>query len=208
VETERRDVTAAIPPRNLLFIAAAAFAIAFVLLGVEVTRFGEPSILVALEGAMIDHSTLIAWWLTWACYPLVLGPVGIGLLIVAWRVPAWRGRILFSLGALLVCWLAADLCQHLFARPRRLDWVVKHETAFAFPSSHATIAVGFYGLWAWMIAASGLPGRRLVAWLLSALVLAVLWSRLALGAHYATDLIGGAFLAVALVCAGAGALRR
>lgn len=205
--TEREELIPA-PPRRALLLTAAAFAIAFVLLGVEVTRFGEPSMLVALEAAWVNHSTLIAWWLTWACYPLVLGPVGIVLLIVAWRVPAWRGRILFSLGALLVCWLAADLCQHLFARPRRLDWVVKHETSFTYPSSHATIAVGFYGLWAWLIAASDLPGRRLVAWLLGALVLAVLWSRLALGAHFATDLIGGAFLAVALVCAGAWALRR
>jgi len=196
------------PPRRALAVAATAFAIAFVLLGIEVTRFGEPSMLVALEVAWLNHSTLVAWWLTWACYPLALGPIGIVLLIVAWRVPAWRGRILFSLGALLVCWLAADLCQHLFARPRRLDWVVKHETAFAFPSSHATIAVGFYGLWAWLIATSNLPGRRLVAWLLGALVVGILWSRLALGAHYATDLIGGAFLAVALVCAGAWALRR
>jgi membrane-associated phospholipid phosphatase len=192
----------------VLFVTAAAFAIAFVLLGGEVTRFGEPSVLIALESALVNHSTLIAWWLTWACYPLVLGPLGIVLLIVAWRVPAWRGRILFSLGALLVCWLASDQLQHLFARPRRLDWVVKHETSFAFPSSHATIAVGFYGLWAWLIATSRLPGRRLVAWLLAALVLGVLWSRLALGAHFATDLIGGAFLAVALVCAGAWALRR
>src|SRR5665213_1200395 len=188
-----------LPARSVLFVTAVAFAIAFVLLGIEVTRFGEPSILVALEAALVNHSTLTAWWLTWACYPLFLGPVGIMLLIVAWRVPAWRGRILFSLGALLVCWLAADLCQHLFARPRRLDWVVKHETAFAFPSSHATIAVGFYGLWAWLIATSDLPGRRVVAWLLGALILGILWSRLALGAHYATDLIGGAFLAVALV---------
>jgi len=189
-------------------VTAAAFAIAFALLGVEVARFGEPSMLIALERAAVDHSTLIAWWLTMSCYAQVLGTIGIALLVVAWRVPTWRGRILFSLAALLVCWLAADLCQHLFARVRRLDWVVKHEAAFSYPSSHATLAVGFYGLWAWLIGTSDLPGRRLIAWLLGALVLGILWSRLALGAHYATDLIGGAFLAAALVCAGAGALRR
>jgi membrane-associated phospholipid phosphatase len=203
-----RKVSAVLPARSILVVVAAAFAIAFVALGIEIGRFGEPSILVGLEAALLNHSTLIAWWLTWACYPLVLGPIGIVLLVVAWRVPAWRGRILFSLGALLVCWLAADVFQHIFARPRRLDWVVKHETSFSFPSSHATIAVGFYGLWAYLIAWSDLPWRRVVAWLPVALVLAVLWSRLALGAHYVTDLLGGAFLALALLCAGAGALRR
>jgi undecaprenyl-diphosphatase len=202
------ETSSIVPARNLLFIASAAFAAAFVLLGVEVARFGEPSFLVGAEAALVNHSSLVAWWLTMSCYAQVLGPLGIVLLIVAWRVPAWRGRILFSLGALLVCWLAADVCQHLFARPRRMDWVVKHETSFAFPSSHATISVGFYGLWAWLVASSDLPGRRVIACLLGALVLGILWARLALGAHYLTDLVGGAFLAVALVCAGAGALRR
>ncbi len=197
-----------LPDRRSLVLAAAFCAVAFVALGLYVLRFGEPAPLLGLAGALLDHSTLVAWWLTESCYPLVLGPIGVVLLIVAWRAPAWRGRILFSLGALLVCWLATDLLQHLFARPRRLDWVVKHETASSFPSSHAAISVGFFGLWAWLIAQSELPGRRVVAGLLVALVLGILWSRLALGAHYPTDLLGGVLLAVALVCAGAGTLRR
>ncbi len=194
--------------RSRLFSAAAACAVAFVLLGFYVTHFGEPAGLQQLASATFDHSTLIAWWTTWACYPFVLGPIGIALLIVAWRLPAWRGRILFSLGALLVCWLAADLCQHVFSRARPELWVVKHETASSFPSSHAAISVGFYGLWAWMLAATDTRAGRVAAWLLGLLVLAVLWSRLSLGAHFPTDLIGGALLAVAVVCAGAGALRR
>ncbi len=197
-----------LPDRRSLFLVSALCAIAFVALGLYVLRFGEPRPLFALSGALLDRSTLVAWWLTESCYPYVLGPVGIVLLIVAWRVPAWRGRILFSLGALLVCWLATDLLQHLFGRPRRLDWVVKHEAASSFPSSHAAISVGFFGLWAWLIDRTDLPGRRVVAGLLVALVLGIMWSRLALGAHYPTDLLGGALLAVALVCAGAGALRR
>ncbi|MDQ2991695.1 MAG: phosphatase PAP2 family protein [Candidatus Eremiobacteraeota bacterium] len=194
--------------RRPLFVAAAVCAIAFLALGLYVLRFGEPGPLAKLSGALLDHSTLVAWWLTETCYPIVLGPVGIVLLFVAWRVPAWRSRILFSLGALLVCWLASDQLQHLIARPRPLGWVVKRETAFSFPSSHAAISVGFFGLWAWLIDQSDLPGRRVVAWFLVSLMLGILWSRLALGAHYPTDLLGGALLAVALVCAGAGALRR
>ncbi len=97
---------------------------------------------------------------------------------------------------LLLCWRGAALFQHVFQRPRRLDWVVKRETSFSFPSSHASISTGFYLLWALMLA----PVRRWASWLLVALVLAVCWSRLALGAHYLTDLVGGALLAVALVC--------
>ena len=105
---------------------------------------------------------------------------------------------------LLLCWRGADLFQHFFARPRRLDWVVKHETSFSYPSSHAAIAAGFYGLWAAMLYMSELPRttRVVAGTALLVLAIAVCWSRLALGAHFATDLIGGILLGVAFVSAG------
>lgn len=184
-------------------VAIVAFAL-FLLLGFGVTHLGEPGGLLAWERTLVGRGALLGWWLTWAAYPQLLIPLGLVLIGVAWRVPAWRGRIVFSLVVLLLCWRAADLFQHLFARPRRLDWVVHHERSFSYPSSHAAIATGFYALWAGMLLLSDLP--RALRWLgcglLVALALAICWARLALGAHYATDLIGGALLALALVSAG------
>lgn len=185
-------------------LAAAIAASLFVTLGFDVTRSGEPATFVALEKALLGHGALIAWWLTWTCYVYVLAPVAVVLLAVAWRVPAWRTRILFSIVMLLLCWRGADLAQHYFMRPRRLDWLVKHEGAFSYPSSHAAIATGFYALWAAMLYTSDLPRRtRTVAAIcLLAFSIAICWARLALGAHYLTDLVGGALLAAALVAAG------
>ncbi|HEY1977784.1 MAG TPA: phosphatase PAP2 family protein [Candidatus Baltobacteraceae bacterium] len=185
-----------------LINAIVAFAV-FAWLGSYAARSGEPALFVGWESALLNHSTLVAWWLTWSCYVYVLGPVAVALIVVAVRVPSWRGRIAFSLVMLLLCWLGADLFQHLFARPRRLDWVVRHETAFSYPSSHAAISLGFYGLWAALIWRSELSRtlRTLLPLLLLALVLGTCWSRLALGAHYLTDLIGGALLACALLSA-------
>jgi len=190
-----------------LLLAAVAFG-AFVALGFSVVRSGEPAALAAWEHAIVNHSTLLAWWLTWSCYVYVLGPLVVALLVVAWRVPSWRARILFSLAMLIVCWQAADLFQHVFARPRRLDWVVRHEHAFSYPSSHAAISTGFYGLWAAIIYASELPaGVRVSAGsLLALLAVGICWSRLALGAHYLTDLVGGALLGLALVAAAVAAV--
>lgn len=189
-------------------LAAAVAASIFVTLGFDVTRAGEPATFLAWEHALLDHGSLIAWWLTWACYPYALAPVAVALLVLAWRVPSWRTRILFSVVMLLLCWRGADLAQHYFMRPRRLDWVVKHETAFSYPSSHAAIAVGFYALWAAMLYASDLPRRvrAVSAACLLVLAIAICWSRLALGAHYLTDLVGGGLLAFALVAAGAAVL--
>jgi len=177
---------------------------AFLLLGHWVTHQGEPPSLAAIEAAMLDRSTLVAWWLTWMGYAYVLGPLCLALIAVAVRFPKWRARVAFAIAVLLASWLGADFFQHFFARPRRLDWVVKHETAFSYPSSHAAIVVGFYMLWAEIVRRSELPPwmRRYVAPALDLLGLGILWSRLSLGAHYLTDLAGGVLWAVAVIAIG------
>ncbi|MDQ2680077.1 MAG: phosphatase PAP2 family protein [Candidatus Eremiobacteraeota bacterium] len=153
------------------------------------------------ERALDNHSDLVAWWFTWCCYMYVLGPLCLGLLVLAIASRAWRARALASVCTVLIGWAASDLTQRYFMRPRRLDWFVKHETAFSFPSTHATLAVAFYFLWAILLFRSRLPN-----WLryggfgvLTVLSLGICWSRLALGAHYLTDLFGGALLGLALI---------
>ncbi|MFY9861640.1 MAG: phosphatase PAP2 family protein, partial [Candidatus Cybelea sp.] len=104
--------------------------------------------------------------------------------------------------SLLISWRAADYFQHVFARHRPLEWVVKHETTFSYPSSHAAIATGFYALLALMIFASDLPKttRNVASALLLLLGVGVCWSRVALGAHYIADLLGGALLGIVVLC--------
>lgn len=153
------------------------------------------------EASWVNHSTLIAWWLTWFGWIDILLPFAIVLIAIAIRFPAWRARVTFAILSLLIAWQGTDLFQHLFARPRRLDWVVKHETAFSYPSSHTAIATAFYLLLAVFVARSTLPGRAWLACGLAALALGIMWSRLDLGAHYLTDVVGGVFWGVALVAA-------
>jgi len=169
---------------------------AFVELGNSVVAHGEPGAFVPWERSLFDHSTLVAWWLTWACYPAVLIPISIAVLALAWRFSEWRVRLILSFASLLISWRAADYFQHVFERARPVDWVVKHETTFSYPSSHAAIAMGFYALLALMIFASDWPKttRTVAGSLLALLSLAICWSRLALGAHYLTDLVGGVLL--------------
>jgi membrane-associated phospholipid phosphatase len=190
-----------------LVAAAIAFAL-FIALGYYVTHHPEPAALVGLETMWVNHGTLLAWWATWSCLPQFLVPSCVVLLLIARRAPAWRRQILFSIAVLVVCWLAADLFQRIFERPRPLDWVVKHETSFSYPSSHAAIASGFYLQWAVVLLRSRLPACRVGGAAIGLVALVVMWSRVALGAHYLTDIAGGALLGLAIVCAGAGVVRR
>ena len=152
-----------------------------------------------IEASWVNHGTLIAWWLTWCCYVYVLVPLCLLLIAVAVFTRGWRARIAFAIVSLLLSWRAADALQKYFVRPRRLDWVVKHETSFSYPSSHASIVFGFYLLLAVFVWQSPLRYRRAGAGLIVLLGAGILWSRLALGAHYVTDLVGGALLGVTVV---------
>lgn len=173
-----------------LAIAVALFA-AFVILGRAVDHAPDPGSLMFAEMQWVNHGTLIAWWVTWFGWIDILLPLAIVLVILAIRFPAWRSRVTFAILSLLIAWRGTDAWQHFFARPRRLDWVVKHETAFSYPSSHTAIAVAFYLVLAIFVARSALPGRAWIASVIAVLAVAIAWSRLALGAHYLTDIAGG-----------------
>jgi undecaprenyl-diphosphatase len=79
----------------------------------------------------------------------------------------------------------------------------------SFPSGHVAQTVAFYGLlvW-WWCARSGSAIERLLAWmLLAALVAVTCIARLAVGAHWPSDLVAGALVGGAWLVACAVALR-
>lgn len=174
---------------------------AFLWLGYHVTRGGEPPALWAFAQSVRGHATGFAWALTNAGYGYVLAPLFVATALLGIFSPRWRVPALFVLAVALVCWGGADAFQHFFARPRRDDWLIRHEHAFSYPSSHAAICTGFYFLWGVALLRSALAAWiRIPAFvLLACLTLGIIWSRLALAAHYPTDVMGGVVLAASVI---------
>lgn len=183
---------------------------AFFALGGYVVHFGEPPALWAFAQSVRGHALGLAWAFTNAGWAQVLAPLYASCLIVAVVSPRWRVRALYVVCVALICWGLADAFQHFFARPRRGDWLIRHEHAFSYPSSHAAIATGFYFLWGVVL----LRSKELPRWVrygsfvaLTAFTFGIVWSRLALAAHYPTDVIGGIALGLVVSLLGAVAVK-
>jgi undecaprenyl-diphosphatase len=181
----------------------------FFALGGYVTRHGEPAALWAFAQSVRGHAIGLAWAFTNAGWAQVLAPLYAICLVIAAVNKRWRVRALYIVVVALICWGLADGFQHFFARPRRGDWLIRHEHAFSYPSSHAAISTGFYFLCGWVLLRSELrPWIRYASFIaLTAFTLGIVWSRLALAAHYPTDVLGGIMLGLAVSLLAAAAVK-
>jgi undecaprenyl-diphosphatase len=114
------------------------------------------------------------------------------------------GASVTAVGLLVAAETTSDWFKVAFHRPRPAHWLVTHETSFSYASGHATNSLVFFGFWAIMALRSGLPRpvRTLLALALAGVSAGIGWSRLALGAHYPTDVIGGYLLGAIVLTLG------
>jgi undecaprenyl-diphosphatase len=130
---------------------------------------------------------------TWLGSTAVIIPLG--LIIGGWFVRRrrdWRPLILLTV-AVAGAVALYDIVKILVGRPRppQAIWI-GHFPAAAFPSGHATQTVAFYSILAIIAGAGRSPRVKLALCSAAALVaLVVGFSRIYLGAHWLTDVLGG-----------------
>lgn len=188
--------------RDLAIAAVAAVLYAF--LGNAVSHVAPFGVDVAGK-ALAGEAPRLALVFTMSCRWDVFAVLGLVGIVVALGSPAWRPRIVTSIVTTVVFWKVSDALKDLFGRPRPPYWRLIHETSASYSSGHALFATIVYGLWAFFVWKSELPNpvRAVVAPLLVLWSCGIVWSRLALGAHYVTDLAGGVLLGIVALALGA-----
>lgn len=97
--------------------------------------------------------------------------------------------------------IGAKVIKLALHRPRPIANLYDGLSTWSFPSGHATMSMVAYGFLAVLIASQGAPQRRWTVYAGAAvLVSAIAFSRLYLGAHWLSDVIGGLSLGLAWVC--------
>jgi undecaprenyl-diphosphatase len=129
----------------------------------------------------------------------VLFPVVLGVLVVERHRRGWVTFFLAIIAITCADQLSSSLLKPLFAIPRPpyscsgVRLLVSTTDSGSFPSSHAAVQFAF---------ATILQARhRGLGWILFPIALVVCYSRVCVGVHYPSDILGGA--AVGTVCAGA-----
>jgi len=122
----------------------------------------------------------------WVLYPLAVAAA----VLWWWRDRDWRPGALLTaslLGATVLYTVTKAIVER--PRPPAAD-AVRTYTNWSFPSGHATQSMAFYGMLAFLVAGGRLRPRW--PWVAAgALVLLVGASRIYLGAHWLTDVLGG-----------------
>ena len=173
---------------GLAFITLLLFALASVF-----TRFpGDLAILLWLQ-------SLQSPWLTKAAMTVShLGDTPIALSMMAVAVIlllVWRRRDVAVMMLLSLVPIGAGNLLKLVVGRSRPDYLLLDvaPTSLSFPSGHALFAAIFWGLLVWLAEESIQTPliRRSVQVALGLLILAVGWSRVYLGLHWPSDVIGG-----------------
>ena len=134
----------------------------------------------------------------------LMGIVLLGALVASVRLASWRHLrpvFLLTLLSLAISGVAGDVLKEIVERPRprtahpELSLPAPESTTSSFPSGHSTKAVAL--ALPFLVCVPGWRGRKgAIKATLAGLALAVCASRIALGAHYLSDVTGGVAMAL------------
>ena len=91
-----------------------------------------------------------------------------------------------------------QLLKRILQRPRPTEFRIVEETGYSFPSGHSIVSMAFYGYLIYLI--YKYVENKYIKWslicLLSCLVILIGTSRIYLGVHYTSDVLGGFLISI------------
>lgn len=106
--------------------------------------------------------------------------------------------LLISLN-LIISFISNQIAKQIFTRPRPIGINLIEETGYSYPSGHAMISMAYFGFIAYLIY-KYVKNKLIKTIVISSIFLLIIligFSRIYLGVHYLSDIIGGFLLSIA-----------
>lgn len=111
---------------------------------------------------------------------------------------------------LLIIATLNQLLKRILQRPRPTEYRVIEETGYSFPSGHSMVSMAFYGYLIYLI--YKYVKNKYIKWvsiiLLSILICTIGISRIYLGVHYTSDVLGGFLISISYLIIYIGAVNK
>ncbi len=159
---------------------------------------------VAAERAFYGRNPQLAWFFSRLGYNRELIVLFFVLCAGVWLAHGALLDIVVLFAIQTVSQMLVVRIKVIFKRVRPQNWLVRQELDSSFPSGHASTAAVVFGGLLFLFWHVPLPLElRLAGALpLAGIILGIGWSRIALGAHHLTDVLGGYAFGAAWLCGG------
>lgn len=128
------------------------------------------------------------------------GAIFLGVLVVALFIIIKNKKIGASIFSnLVIITVLNQLLKRILQRPRPTEFRIVEETGYSFPSGHSMVSMAFYGYLVYLI--YKYVKNKYIKWtsitILSILIILIGISRIYLGVHYTSDVVGGFLISIA-----------
>ena len=111
---------------------------------------------------------------------------------------------------LVIITVLNQLLKNILQRPRPTEFRIIEETGYSFPSGHSMVSMAFYGYLIYLI--YKFVKNKYIKWsliiLLSILICTIGVSRIYLGVHYTSDVLGGFLISISYLVIYTSAIKK
>lgn len=121
------------------------------------------------------------------------------IILVIFILLTKRSKLLIITISSITSGITNSIIKYIFKRSRPVGIALIEQGGYSFPSGHTMISFLLYGMIIYLLYKHKIKYHKIMIFLLSVLMILVMISRIYLGVHYFSDIVGGACIGIIIL---------